>query len=127
MTEAEWTNGCRYRPMYEIIRRVATLRQTRLYMAACCRNLTNHFFNAGITRSLETVELCADDPHIESTVSALNFEMVTSPSPNLISIDPTGKFAQVVADAWALLDETWTSPDYSSIPKQKASEQRLNG
>ena len=48
MTEAEWLGGWCYRRMYNVVRNQATTRQTRLYMAACCRLVEAEFFDPRI-------------------------------------------------------------------------------
>ncbi len=66
MTEQEWLNGCNYRLMFDVIRERLSTRQARLFMVSCCRMKSTDFFDARIHSALATVELCANDPAIES-------------------------------------------------------------
>ena len=104
MTELEWLSGWYCRPMYQVVRKQATTRQVRLYMAACCRLLEAEFFDPRILLAVEAAECCADDPHVERVANAVGFKFATSPHPKLPQTGRDGELARVIKGANQLLD-----------------------
>lgn len=126
MTEAEWVEGCSYEQMYALVRNSATTRQGRLCMAACCRLMTNAFFDCRIPFVLDTVEICADDPTAEAIANALWDRFVTSSRPpELPATGPEGQFGRAITEVWQLVreaqDEGDNCEDFSSVRSAIAS------
>lgn len=113
MTEAEWASGCFYRRMYKFVRGRGTIRQTRLYMAACCRLMEREYFDPRILHAVEAVERCADDPQAEAAANTVWEELVTSPRPQFPQTGLGGELARVIQGAWELLRE-WEGVEYNN-------------
>jgi hypothetical protein len=114
VTEQEWLDGDCPRQAYLLVRGRATDRQARLLMAACCRLLSEAFFDPRIERALAAVERCADDPEAEAAANAVWFDLVTAqvgpPSPGA-----SADVAAAILDVWQLLDEQWLGVEYQNL------------
>jgi hypothetical protein len=84
-------------------------------MAASCTLVSDLFFDPRVRKTVELVELMAENSFIEEVAESVWFEMVTNPlHPNpahsVVGVDVSG----VINDARQLLDEHWSDERYST-------------
>ncbi len=108
MTEEEWLRGHDYPRMYRFVH-LATARQARLCMVACCRIRAAEVADTRVARILDAAERCADDPEAERAANAIGFEWVTTRHPLQRPQSERWKWLhQAVADAHALFEACYT-------------------
>jgi hypothetical protein len=104
--------------LYFAVRTRATARKARLLMVACCRLLTDQFFDPRIARVLAAAERCADDPEAEAAVQARWDEVTAGARSRVVGSCPDGEVARAVSAACALVSEY---PDEFDIGERYSS------